>query len=359
MTNKNLVEKLAAEKSSPCVSISINTHRTFPENEQDEIVLKNLLKEAENRVVNEFGKRPVSSLLEKISNVSKEIDHNYNLDSLHLFLSNDTQEIVKSALPIAANRTSISDTFALRPIINDFVRSKEYLILLLSQGGVQLFKAQNDIISEEIKNDDFPFEEMDRHVSDPEKLSDSKHLDDQVREYFNRMDKAIVRVFHQTELPCIVVCTEDNYSRLMQVADKPSIYIGHAFINYNETSTAHLAKQSWEIVQELQHKERAEAIDEMLEAVGKGKVITDLQEIYLGAIDGLGDLLIVHEDFMQPVMMTGFRKFDLIEDRTKPNAIDDITSTIAWEVLSKKGRVVFTNQEKIKDLGSIVLKTRY
>lgn len=32
MTIKNKLEKLAAEKSTPCISISLNTHRTFPEN---------------------------------------------------------------------------------------------------------------------------------------------------------------------------------------------------------------------------------------------------------------------------------------------------------------------------------------
>ena len=54
MKIKDQIEKLAAEKSNPCVTISLNTHRTFPENAQDEIVLKNLLKDAEKRVIDEF-----------------------------------------------------------------------------------------------------------------------------------------------------------------------------------------------------------------------------------------------------------------------------------------------------------------
>lgn len=359
MKIKDQIEKLAAEKSDPCVTISLNTHRTFPENAQDEIVLKNLLKEAEKRVVEEFGKRPVHPLLEKMASIEKEINHNYNLDSLHIFLSNDTQEIIKSSLPIHQNKTSISDTFAIRPIINDLIRSKEYLILLLSQGGVHLYKAFNDSITEEVRNEDFPFSEMHHAITAPEKLSDPKIMDDQVREYLNRMDKAVVRANNEMNLDFIVISTEDNYSRLMQVADRPSVYIGHAFIDYNRTSTEHIAKQAWGIINDLQQKDRTTAIEEMQEAVSNGTVLSDLQEIYQAAIDGRGDLLIVHEDFSQPVLMTSDRTFDLITDYTQPNAIDDITSNIAWEVLSKKGRVVFTTQDKIKDLGKIVLKTRY
>jgi len=359
MKMKNQLEKLAAENNSPCVSISLNTHRTFPENAQDEILLKNLLKEAEKRVTAEFGHRQVTSLLEKIATVSREIDHNYNLDSLHIYLSNDTQEIVQSALPVHENKVHISETFALRPVIKDHVRREEYMILLLSQGGVKLFNALNDRITSEVENDDFPFPEMSRPLTESVNLSESKHFDNIVREYLNKVDKAVVKVHNLTDLQCVIICTEDNYSRLMHVADKPSMYCGYASVDYNNVTTDHLSKQGGKIIRELQHKRRTEAISEMMEAVGQGSVMNDLQEIYSAAIDGRGDLLIVHEDFMQPVLMTGERTFDLITDNTQPQAIDDITSNIAWAVFSKKGRVVFTEQDKIKDLGEIVLKTRY
>jgi len=35
MIIKKQLEKLANEKSTPCISISLNTHRTFPENAQE------------------------------------------------------------------------------------------------------------------------------------------------------------------------------------------------------------------------------------------------------------------------------------------------------------------------------------
>ncbi|MEO7317168.1 MAG: hypothetical protein ABIW47_18405 [Ginsengibacter sp.] len=69
--------------------------------------------------------------------------------------------------------------------------------------------------------------------------------------------------------------------------------------------------------------------------------------------------MIVHQDVVQPVMMNSERTFNLIQDPSTPEAIDDITSNIAWEVLSQKGRIIFTSQDEIKELGNIVLKTRY
>jgi len=358
-TIKYNLEKLATESSIPCVSISLNTHRTHPENAQDSVLLKNLLKEAESRVIAEFGKRDVSSLLEKIDAVSGEIDPNYHLNSLHIFLSNDTQEVIKSELSVNENSVHISETFALRPIIKDFVRTEEYAILLLSQGGSNLYQVSNDTVVSEIENDDFPFPEMSSTLIGSENRSDPKLIDNIVREYLNLVDKAIMKYHHLTGLNCVVICTEDNYSRLMQVADKPTVYCGYGPVDYKKIATHHLSQQGWNIIKELQRKRRTEAINEMIEAQGQGKVLSDLQEIYAAAAEGRGELLIVREDFSQPVSMTGGKSFDLLADDSQPNAINDIASNIAWDVLSKKGRVVFTSQEKFKDLGSIMLKTRY
>lgn len=359
MALKEQLQKLATEKNSPCVTISLNTHRTHPDSARDEILLKNLLKEAEDRVINEFGKRHVAQLLEKIETVGKEIDMNYNLDSLHIFISNETQEIVKSSWETTNVGVHISDSFAIRPLIKNYNRCESYLVMLLSQSGVKLFEAINNDIINEVKNDDFPFSENRHFNTHSDKGSDPKHLDDLVREFLNKVDKALVKVYNETELKCVVICTEDNYSLLQQVADKPGIYLGYANIDYNHVATHQIVKQSWKLVKEQQEQRRTKAIGEMMEAVAQGSVLTDLQEIYQASIDGRGDLLIVHSDFSQAVMMKDDRTFDIVDDPTTPNAIDDITSVIAWEVISKKGSVIFTSQDEIKDLGNIVLKTRY
>jgi hypothetical protein len=356
---KNQLERIAAEKNSPCVSISMNTHRTHPDNASDSIELKKLLKEAEERVTAEFGKRPVKDLLEKIEAVADEIDSNYNLDSLHIFLSNTTKEIIKSPWPVPQNSVHISDSFSIKPLIKLFNRTENYLILVLSQSGVKLLNAVNDSIADEVKNDDFPFSQNQHYITNSEKLSDAKKADNMVREFLNEVDKAVVKVHNLNDMKCVVICTEDNYSRLMQVADKPSVYCGHAHINYNDVSNKTIANQAWQIVNALQKQSRTDAINEMQEAVGKGNVITDLSEIYRAVKEGRGDLLITHDDFKQPVKMTGEFTFELVDDVTQADVIDDISSEIAWEVLSKKGRTIFTHQDEIKSLGDIVLKVRY
>lgn len=358
MKNQKL-NKLAIERSNPCVTISMNTHRTHPDNANDIIGLKNLLSEAKNRVIKEFGKRDASELLIKIDALGEEIDSNHNLDSLHIFISNSTKEIIRSPLPTQKDTVNVSNSFAIKPLIKVINQTVEYYILLLSQSGVKLLLAINDKIIEEIINDDFPFTENPHSIDNKEKLSDGKKVDNMLGEYFNEVDKALVKVSNHSGLNCLVICTDNNYSRLMHVADKPSIYYGYAKINYNDITDKNLASQAWEIVKGIHYEIKEKAIAEMQEAVGYGKVLTNVSEIYQAAKEGRGDLLIVHNDYVQSVKMTGEFTLDIVNDLSKEEAIDDIISEIAWEVISKDGRAFFVNQENIKTLGDITLKIRY
>ena len=359
MALKETLQKLGAEKSNPCVSISMNTHRMRPDTEKDRILLKNLLKEAYDRVSKGYEKKSVESLLHKIEAVKETIDISANLDSLHIFLSNDTQEIVKSPWEASSNRVNISSQFAIRPLIKAYNRSEPYLIMVLSQNKVSLYEAVNDAIIQEIKSDDFPSTENIPATLYPEKLGDAKYVDDLTRNFFNEIDKGLVRVHKETDLNCVVVTTEDNYHKLMQVADKPIVYNGYVSVNHNKDTPLQFVKETWKLVEKLQSKRRGESIEEVKKAMSQGNVLTDLQEIYKAAINGRADLLVVHQDFRQPVMMGENDTFELLDDPATPGAIDDITSKIAWEVISKKGRIVFTEQDEIKDLGKIALKTRY
>lgn len=356
---KDKFEKLIAEKSNPCLTISLNTHRTFPENTQDAIALKKLCDEAEERLVREFGKRTIAQLLDKLALIPIEINGNFNLDSLHIFLSNTTKEIFKSTWPTKDDRIFISDSFAIAPVIKSINRSVGYLILVVTQGGVKMFEATNDAIISEIQNDYFPFTENPHFNTESQKISDPKSSDNMVREFLNKVDKAAVKMYYQTNMTSVVISTDDNYSRLLQVADKPDIYAGHANIDYNNQATHQIAQQAWKIIKETQTIREEAALDEIKDALGHNKAITGLSEIYKAAKEGRGDLLLVQNDSAQAVKMTGDTTFELVDDVTQPGIIDDITTEIAKEVISKKGRVVFTDLTEMKGLGDVILKTRY
>lgn len=350
---------LAREENSPCVTVSLNTHRAHPENQQDPVALKNLLKEAEERTLQEYEKRAVAPLLENMAALAGEIDHEHNLESLHIFLSNDTKEYVRTPWPVAANQTHIAGAFALRPLIKALSFTTEYYILLLDQQGTHLYRAQNDTLLGEVKNGDFPFGENPAHAHSSKESSDAKHMDNLAREYFNKVDKALVKVHNQTRNRCLVLCPEDNYSRLMQVADKPEAYYGFEPVNRKQDEPGELVKAAWPRVRAVLEARRQEAVAEMREAVSQSLVSTDPGEIFNAAQDGRGELLIVSNNYAQAARRVSEREIELLDNPDQTDTIEDIVSPIAWHVVSKGGRAVFLDDDSIQDLGGIALKLRY
>ena len=353
------LKSLANETSQPCVTLSLNTHRTYPDNRQDEIAVKNLVKEAKNRIKEKYDDRKVEVILEKLDNISDKIDYDYNLDSLHIFISKDTEEIIKAPISIDKNDTYVDDTFAVKPLIKVINQCFEYLVLVLKKAGVPLYEAMNDSIIDEVKNDDFPFDETPYYAENEQKKSDGKYMDNLDREYFNNIDKAVQEISRDKNLKVVVVSTEDNYSKLQQVADNADTYIGHADINYNELKEHQIAEVAYKVIKDYKVELRQKAIGELKEAVSQSNVMTDLNEIYRAAIDGRAELLIVKKGYEQPVKMIDDRNFEQVEDAKEEGIEDDIVSNIAWEVLDKGGRVIFTSDSSFDEFGNIALKVRY
>lgn len=128
------------------MTISVNTHRTHPDNLNDRIKIKNFTKEAIDRLLEKYDKRTVSELVVKLEELEQSIDVNYNLESLHLFVSDNVSEIFSSSWETNQEGVHISTNFAVRPVIKEIGRQTQYLIMLLSQNSVKLYKALNGLI---------------------------------------------------------------------------------------------------------------------------------------------------------------------------------------------------------------------
>ncbi len=62
MSEEKLLQTLIRAQDEICVTISVNTHRTHPDNLNDRIKIKNFTKEAIDRLLEKYDKRTVSEL---------------------------------------------------------------------------------------------------------------------------------------------------------------------------------------------------------------------------------------------------------------------------------------------------------
>lgn len=241
---KKVIEKLQSEKGVGLVSISLNTHKSYPDYEQDEIALKNILKEVKEELDKKTNSMYSRVTLNTLSNVVSEIDFTRLSNSLHLFVSTETVKVILSSQSLIQNSVFIGEQFKTDILEQEEQLAKDYYILQLNKEDARLYKARNESIETQILEFGFPFEPLEREYQVDK--SDQKKLDNYVREFYNKVDKAVVKAFLNEKRDVVVISTTDNFSKLKQVADRPEIYQAHANINYNKTTLHELGKTAFQ-----------------------------------------------------------------------------------------------------------------
>ena len=68
--NRSDLQALQAVRGYPAVTILIPTLRAFPEDQQNAIRIKNLVREATNRLLAEFPRRAITRLLTRLNTLA-------------------------------------------------------------------------------------------------------------------------------------------------------------------------------------------------------------------------------------------------------------------------------------------------
>ena len=125
--------------SYPAVTITLPTHRTSPDNQQDPIRVKNLVEEASKRLLEEFNRREIGPLLERLEQLADNIDYRYTLKGLALFANREFARAVQLPFALREN-VNVGETFLTRNLIFTMNRTPRYWTLVLSEKPTRLYE---------------------------------------------------------------------------------------------------------------------------------------------------------------------------------------------------------------------------
>jgi hypothetical protein len=357
---KEILKKLKDIYADPCVTILLNTHRTAPDNKRDPINLKNLTTEAENRLLAEYDKRYILPLIDKMKALVDSIDHTHNLESLILFVNNDLAEYVR--LPVEVTpRTVVDNTFATRDLLRAMHQAANYHVLVLSQQQARLIEAHNDRVVREIEDKVFPMKNGTLYSTDKLQKTMAQGSDNLIKEWFNRVDKAL-QTYHQANpMPVLLTCEERNYFHYREIADKKDIIIGHLNMNRDAEKAHHIVPEAWKIVQEFLREQREKSISELEIAVSQQRFLSDTIDIWRAVREGRGEALFVEEGFYQPAAVTADGEVELLpaDAAAVPGVVDDLIDEIIEALLQTGGRAVFLPKGSLEKFQGLALKTRW
>ena len=354
----SILKKLKDITSDCCVTIILSTHRTMPDNDKDSIVLKNLLKEAETRLLADYDKRYATTIMDRLNELAGGINHRLNLESLVLFVNENIAEYMR--LPITVeNRVVVDKTFATRDLVRALHRESAYYVLVLSRDKARLIEALNDKVTEEIENG-FPVENAVLYPSQRAEAAVANRQTNLVREFFNQVDKQLNEVLKENFLPVIIYTEESNYPEYLKVADRKEAIIGQLNGNKLMDKAHHIIDEVWPLVKQLNTARNSQRLGELSAAVNSRNFATDFNEIWKAIEEGRGKTLFVQQGYFQPARLLN-NKIELVApgETGQSGLIDDIIDEMIEKNLEYGGDTVFLSHDELKKYKGLVLVTRY
>lgn len=366
---KTVLREIKARTADPAISILLPTHRTFPDNKQDPINLKNLVTEVEERLLATMDKREVWPIMEALNAEVDAHDHQHNLDGLAVYAGADGAQVVPLPFPVT-QRAVIDSNFATRDLVRGLHDSVSYLVLVVTRELGRLIHAYNDRLVHEfgrrtdLQGYNFPIKNNSLYSTSGHERSQAASEDNLLKEFLNVIDKSVQELQGKRgsdRLPIILVGDARNVALYRELCDRPTDIVGEV------TNAPDLQADASEIVARAQDAVAAyrgereqQALEQLGQAQGANALVTDLSLLYRAASEGNAQRLFVRRGYHQPgVMDPEAFTIETRDDAGEDGVTDDVVDELIELVQANGGDIVFLGEESLGGNAPLSLQTRY
>jgi hypothetical protein len=374
---KTLVER----REGVCVSIFMPTHRTSPETKQDPIRFKNLLKEAEKRLITS-GLRlsQAKKLLKPAKTLVKDnFFWQHQADGLAVFISPEVLRYFH--LPFRFEELLVvTDRFHIKPLLHLFSNDGRFDILALSQNEVRLFQCTRYGITEiepegvprslkEALKYDEPEKQLQYHTRTPGGTGERAAIfhghgvgiddaKDNILRYFRQIDHGLRELLLEERSPVVLAGVEYLLPIYREANTFLNLMDKGVTGNPEGLRAEELHEQALKIVEPYFLKALEDASAQYRQLAGSGRTATDVKEIVPAAYNGRVDILFVSVGIQQ------WGKVDAMTFRVllheKPESGDqDLSDLAAVYTFLKGGKVYAVEPQKVPDEAPLAALLRY
>lgn len=361
------IDRLVSTSTAPCISMIIPTDRTDKKKNYETV--KKAVQKAKMLLRSKALPADLTKeLIFKIENSTLHLSERV-LDGLGIFISPSSSAVL--AFPFEVKQKIIVDsTFETRDLIYLQQFSTPYYILNLSKKGVHLFKAVMNELTE-IKDGNFPLLYDDQYEYERASIAnastsslkgferDKNQLTEiRLKAVFRDAD-AFIKNYLADGSNFILAGTQRMIGLFQEISGLHEHLAGKISGSYNEKNIAKLGELSWETFVRAKKGRLADTIKN-LEEKKNGYLAEGLQQAWTAAKEGKGLMLMVEKDlhhrayrkanesrlYLQPPA----RPYEIV-----PDAVDDLIETVK----KKNGKVIFTENARLRSFDHLALVLRY
>jgi Bacterial archaeo-eukaryotic release factor family 3 len=356
--------ELPVAHDSPCLSLYQPTHRTHPDNQQDPIRFRNLVKSLEQSLSQEYPKHEVRFLLQPFNDLIGQNDFwNHAQDGLAILRAPDLLRIYKLQRPVP-EIAIVADSFHIKPLLRIIQSADRYQILGLSRGEIKLFEGNRDALDEIELAPEVPrtmTDALGEQTTEPYQgiraasggvatyhgqggKKDEVDLD--AERYFRAVDRAVLEHHSRPSgLPLMLAALPEHHTLFRNISQNPFLMNEGLKINPDSLSIDDLRNRAWSLVEPHYQGRLNQLIEEFSQAQPSGLADDGVSQIASAAISGRVDKLMVEADREIPGQIDSFGHLEP-GDITHPET-SDILDDLAELVMNKGGQVVVVPHDRM------------
>lgn len=368
LTNE-LVAELVSSYEPPCLSLYQPTHRRHPDNQQDPIRFRNLVKELEASLRQTHPAAETRLLLEPFDALADDHDFwSHTLDGLAVLGGPGLFHVFRLQRPVA-ELAVVADSFHLTPLRRFLQSVDRYQVLGLSLQKIQLFEGTRDVLDEIDPASGVPqtiTEALGDELTEPHLTVASyggvggahtpmRHgqggkkdeVDIDADRFFRAVDRAVLEHHSRPSgLPLMLAALPEHHHRLHQVSHNPFLMAEGLTINPEALSINELRERAWQVVEPQYHARLTTLADEYTAAKAKGLVGDDLGQVAQAAASGRVATLLIEADRQIAGRLDSATGQIELDDLSHPR-VDDLLDDLGELVEKMGGKVQVIHAEQM------------
>lgn len=360
------------EKGEPCMSLYQPIYRAAPDNMQNPIMFKNLMRQIEDSLKKAHDKREIPIIMDAFYQIEK--DNNFWIDmrdALGLAVLSNRNRCVVYKLKIPVPELAIvANSMHIKPLIKAFQSTDKYQILGLSREEFKLYEGNRyelhevqmppdtkitleEVLGSEVTEDFIIYGSAGGYSASGGVGMIHGHggkkdeVDKDIDRYFRYVDRFIAENYSKpTKLPLMLMTLTEYHTHFQKISNNPYLMKEGLKYSHNALNLEEMRGKAWEVLQPIHWGKRHELLDAFEYAYSHDLGVGDVAEAAKAAIEGRVKSLLIEADRIVPGRIdetTGKVEFGNLEDLAE----DDILDDLAELVLRMGGEVVLMPQDKM------------
>lgn len=377
---------LLAAHEPPCLSLYQPTSRHHPDNQQDPIRFRNLVRLLEQSLHRLDSVQVGQPLLTRFNELGEDSQFwNHSLEGLAVLAAPDVFRIYRLQRPVP-ELAIVADSFHIKPLLRILQSADRYQILALTASEITLFEGNRDSLAAVDLADGVPqtlTEALGDELTEPHQTvasygmgaGDGKggggtpmkqghggrkdELEIDADKFFRAVDRAILEHHSRPSgLPLLLAALPEHGSRFRSVSHNPFLLADGVDGSPDALAIDALCDRAWQVVEPQYIARLAGLVDDFGAASSNDRGSDEVSQVAKAAVAGRVATLLIDADCRVPGHLD--RTSGAIEIADLADAeIDDLLDDLAEVVLRAGGEVVVVPPERMPATTGLAAIYRY